>query len=92
MITRLVEDLGEQEFGSDDIAELRGLLYGLYAVLRLHFAQEDETYLSLRGLQPAGLPGPDARLREVPAACPLAGSFRAERLSPAADRSAILDP
>jgi hypothetical protein len=31
----------------DDIKELRGLLYGLYAVLQLHFAQEDEGYLSL---------------------------------------------
>lgn len=31
----------------DDIAELRRLLYGLHAILRLHFAQEDEGYLSL---------------------------------------------
>jgi hypothetical protein len=29
------------------VLELRRLLYGLYAVLRLHFAQEDESYLSL---------------------------------------------
>jgi hypothetical protein len=27
--------------------ELRRLLYGLHAVLQLHFAQEDESYLSL---------------------------------------------
>jgi hypothetical protein len=26
---------------------LRGVVYGLYAILRLHTAQEDETYLSL---------------------------------------------
>jgi len=31
----------------DDMAELRRLLYGLHAILRLHFAQEDEGYLSL---------------------------------------------
>ncbi len=30
-----------------DIADLRGLLYGLHAILRLHTAQEDESYLSL---------------------------------------------
>jgi Hemerythrin HHE cation binding domain len=35
--------------GPDDeqVMELRRLLYGLYALLRLHFAQEDEGYLSL---------------------------------------------
>jgi iron-sulfur cluster repair protein YtfE (RIC family) len=32
---------------ADEITELRSLLYGLYAVLQLHFAQEDEGYLSL---------------------------------------------
>ena len=30
-----------------DTAELRSLLYGLDAILRLHTAQEDETYLTL---------------------------------------------
>jgi hypothetical protein len=30
-----------------DIAEMRRLLYGLHAVLRLHTTQEDEDYLSL---------------------------------------------
>ena len=30
-----------------DIMELRRLLYGLHAILRLHTAQEDEAYLSL---------------------------------------------
>jgi len=34
-------------FDEEDTIELRGLLYGLYAVLRLHTAQEDESYLSL---------------------------------------------
>jgi hypothetical protein len=31
----------------EDLIELRRLLYGLHAILRLHFAQEDEGYLSL---------------------------------------------
>jgi heavy metal translocating P-type ATPase len=48
----LVQELPDVDLTPDDVADLRGLLYGLYAVLRLHFAQEDETYLSLRRLQP----------------------------------------
>jgi heavy metal translocating P-type ATPase len=32
---------------ADDLAELRRLLYGLHAILRLHNAQEEESYLSL---------------------------------------------
>jgi hypothetical protein len=31
----------------DDLVELRRVLYGLYAILQLHFSQEDEGYLSL---------------------------------------------
>ena len=31
----------------DDLTDLRGVLYGLHAILRLHTVQEDETYLSL---------------------------------------------
>jgi hypothetical protein len=31
----------------DELTELRRLLYGLHAVLQLHFAQEDENYLSM---------------------------------------------
>ncbi len=31
----------------DDLLELRQLLYGQHAILRLHFAQEEESYLSL---------------------------------------------
>jgi cation transport ATPase len=44
---RLTDDIGDREPDDTDIAELRGLLYGLHAILRLHTAQEDETYLSL---------------------------------------------
>jgi hypothetical protein len=32
-----------------DIRDLRGILYGLHAVLRLHFDQEEELYASLEG-------------------------------------------
>ena len=35
------------DVGVDDLNELRNLLYGLHAILRLHFAQEEEGYFSL---------------------------------------------
>ena len=46
---RLGRLLGEIDVEPDqfDERELRSVLYGLDAVLRLHFAQEDEGYLSL---------------------------------------------
>lgn len=44
---RLLDDIGGAVPDEADIAELRSLLYGLDAILRLHTAQEDETYLSL---------------------------------------------
>ena len=44
---RLIDEIGTGTPGDADIADLRGLLYGLYAILKLHTAQEDETYLSL---------------------------------------------
>jgi hypothetical protein len=44
---RLADDIGDREPDDSDVAELRGILYGLHAILRLHTAQEDETYLSL---------------------------------------------
>ena len=55
-ITRLRYLLDQLGDGSDpeDIVELRGLLYGLYAILRLHNAQEEETAFSL---MPATAPG-----------------------------------
>jgi cation transport ATPase len=49
---RLLDDIGDQEPDQADVADLRSLLYGLDAILRLHTAQEDETYLSLG--DPAG--------------------------------------
>jgi soluble P-type ATPase len=49
----------------DDIVELRRLLYGLYAILRLHNAQEEEGAFSLLPSQPAAetvaAPPPAAR-------------------------------
>ena len=44
---RLIDDIGTRAPDEDDIADLRGILYGLHAILRLHTVQEDETYLSL---------------------------------------------
>lgn len=47
MLSRLVEELPEAGPSEADLRDLRRVLYGLHAVLRLHFAQEDESYLSL---------------------------------------------
>ncbi len=44
---QLIEDIGDDPPDDADLADLRSLLYGLHAVLRLHTAQEDESYLSL---------------------------------------------
>ena len=46
-IGSVIDDLDPVEPDNDDIIELRRLLYGLHAILQLHFAQEDEGYLSL---------------------------------------------
>ncbi len=54
---RLMEEIGDGAPDEADIADLRAVLYGLHAILRLHTTQEDETYLSLGDdtdvLQPA---------------------------------------
>lgn len=47
---QLLDDMGTGGPDDEDIAELRRLLYGLHAVLRLHTAQEDESYLSFDSL------------------------------------------
>jgi hemerythrin-like domain-containing protein len=44
---RLLDDIGPEGPAPEDVQELRRVLYGLHAVLRLHFAQEDEGYFSL---------------------------------------------
>jgi iron-sulfur cluster repair protein YtfE (RIC family) len=44
---QLVDDVGSEPPDDADLADLRALLYGLHAILRLHTTQEDESYLSL---------------------------------------------
>jgi hypothetical protein len=44
---RLIADIGDRVPDETDVADLRGALYGLHAILRLHTVQEDEAYLSL---------------------------------------------
>jgi soluble P-type ATPase len=46
-IGRLLDDLDADDPHPDDLIELRRALYGLHAILVLHFAQEDEGYLGL---------------------------------------------
>lgn len=41
---QLLDDLPEEGPTSDDLVDLRRVLYGLHAILRLHFAQEEEAY------------------------------------------------
>jgi heavy metal translocating P-type ATPase len=50
---QLLDDIGPDGCDEEDVVELRRLLYGLYAVIRLHTAQEDEAYLSLGDDAPA---------------------------------------
>ena len=52
---QLLDDIGAGPPDEVDLADLRALLYGLHAILRLHTAQEDESYLSL-GDDTAGTP------------------------------------
>ncbi len=46
-LQRLLVEIGTEAVTEDDIVELRGSLYALHAVLRLHNAQEDEVAFSL---------------------------------------------
>ncbi len=46
-LRRLLDDLEDGSVQAEDVIELRRLLYGLYAVLRLHNAQEEEGAFSL---------------------------------------------
>ena len=43
----LLDEIDANGVAEDALVDLRRLLYGLHAILRLHFAQEDEGYLSL---------------------------------------------
>ena len=51
-LRRLLTGLDDDSAQPEDVIELRRLLYGLYAVLRLHNAQEEEAASSLI---PAGI-------------------------------------
>ena len=56
---QLLDELGPADWDGDDVADLRRLLYGLAAILRLHTVQEEESYMSLGDHvpAPAGSPG-----------------------------------
>ena len=43
----LLDDIGADGPDDEDIEEIRRLLYGLHAILRLHTLQEEESYFSL---------------------------------------------
>ena len=57
--SRCVAELPEEGQPGDGVVELRRILYALEAILRLHFAQEDEIYDSVAAepLHKAALPG-----------------------------------
>ena len=54
---RLVAEVPEEGPGPEDMTDLRRVLYGLDAILRLHMAQEEELYLAL-GDEPPAAPEP----------------------------------
>jgi heavy metal translocating P-type ATPase len=49
---QLLEDLPASGPDRDDLVDLRRVLYGLHAILRLHFAQEEEAYAWLSAAEP----------------------------------------
>ncbi|MBI4461170.1 MAG: heavy metal translocating P-type ATPase, partial [Acidobacteria bacterium] len=53
VLGRMLDDLPEEGPGLDDLPQLRRVLYGLDAILRLHFAQEEESYLALLEMEQA---------------------------------------
>jgi hypothetical protein len=58
----LLDDVDGGGPGAAEISDLRAVLYGLHAILRLHFVQEEELYSSLSDsyLERAGARGPGA--------------------------------
>ena len=46
-LDRLVREVPDEGPGPEDLTDLRRVLYGLDAIIRLHMAQEDELYLAL---------------------------------------------
>jgi heavy metal translocating P-type ATPase len=47
VLRRQIEELPPEGPGPEDVLDLRRTLYGLHAVLRLHFDQEEELYASM---------------------------------------------
>jgi hypothetical protein len=41
---QLLDELPPEGPGPEEIVDLRRVLYGLHAIVRLHFAQEEESY------------------------------------------------
>jgi heavy metal translocating P-type ATPase len=52
---QLLEDLPATGPDRDDLVDLRRVLYGLHAILRLHFAQEEEAYAWLSAAEPVSV-------------------------------------
>jgi iron-sulfur cluster repair protein YtfE (RIC family) len=52
---QLLEDLPPGGPDRDDLVDLRRVLYGLHAILRLHFAQEEEAYAWLSAADPVAV-------------------------------------
>jgi heavy metal translocating P-type ATPase len=52
---QLLEDLPGSGPDRDDLVDLRRVLYGLHAILRLHFAQEEEAYAWLSAEEPVSV-------------------------------------
>ncbi len=50
---QLLDDLPPEGPTPDDLMDLRRVLYGLHAILRLHFAQEEEAYAWLSADEPS---------------------------------------
>ncbi len=61
LFARLVDDLPDSGPVADDLPDLRRVLYGLYAILRLHMEQEEELYLALGDEHPAAEPATPGR-------------------------------
>jgi heavy metal translocating P-type ATPase len=53
---RLVAEVPEEGPGAEDLTDLRRVLYGLDAILRLHMAQEEELYVALGDEHPEAAP------------------------------------
>ncbi len=60
LMDRLVAEIPESGPGPEDLTDLRRVLYGLDAILRLHMAQEEELYVALGDEHPEAAPAAEA--------------------------------